>query len=170
MFGYGSLMWDPGFDHVRAAPALLRGYHRAFCVYSVRYRGTPQRPGLVLGLDRGGACRGMAFLVPRARVRALIASLWAREMPRHVYRPKLVPIEVGARRVRALVFLADRAHESYAGRLDLRQVAQIIASCRGAGGPNIDYLVNTLRHLNELGIREPRLERILQAVQALDRR
>lgn len=165
IFGYGSLMWDPRFEYVRAAPALLRGYHRAFCVYSVRFRGTPERPGLVLGLDRGGACRGMAFLVAKANVPDVLATLWAREMPRLVYLPRLVPIEVESGKTCALAFLADRTHESYAGRLELDHVAATIATCRGLGGPNIDYLANTLRHLDKLGIRESRLQAILRAVE-----
>jgi cation transport protein ChaC len=167
VFGYGSLMWDPGFEFLRSAPALLRGYHRAFCVYSVRFRGTPEQPGLVLGLDRGGACRGMGFLVAQENVSAAIAQLWAREMPRLVYRPRLIPIDVEGHKVRALAFTADPAHESYAGRLDPERVAQTIACCSGAGGPNVDYLANTLRHLKALGIRERRLHRLLLAVQAM---
>lgn len=167
VFGYGSLMWNPGFEYRRAAPALLRGYHRSFCVYSVRFRGTPEQPGLVLGLDRGGACRGIGFLVAENDVREVIAELWAREMPRLVYHARLLPIEVESRKVHALAFTADRRHESYAGLLEPERVAQTIASCCGARGPNIDYLVNTLKHLEDLGIRERRLHRLLQAVQAL---
>ena len=160
-------MWDPCFEYRQAAPALLRGYHRSFCVYSTRFRGTTERPGLVLGLDRGGACRGVAFLVAARKVKAVIEELWAREMSRLVYRPRVVPIEIDSKRVSALTFLADPAHESYAGRLEHGHMARTIASCSGAGGPNVDYLANTLRHLDDLGIRERRLRGLLQAVQAL---
>jgi len=169
VFAYGSLMWDPGFDHVRSAPALLRGYHRAFCMYSTRYRGTPAQPGLVLGLDRGGCCRGIGFLVRQHAVARTLETLWAREMPRLIYEPRYVAIEVETARVKALTFVADRAHESYAGRLALENVAQTIAGCSGERGPNADYLFNTLRHLDELGIRERHLNDVRNAVQTLQR-
>jgi cation transport protein ChaC len=165
VFGYGSLMWNPGFEYVHAAPALLRGYHRAFCVYSLNYRGTPEHPGLVLGLNRGGACRGLAFRVAEEKVSAVLAELWAREMPRLVYRPKLVPIESREARVNALTFIADPSHENYAGRLELDHVAETIASCCGARGPNIEYLANTIRHLDALGINEPRLRQLWRTVE-----
>jgi cation transport protein ChaC len=165
VFGYGSLMWNPGFEYVHAAPALLRGYHRAFCVYSLNYRGTPEHPGLVLGLNRGGACRGIAFRVAEEKVSGVLAELWAREMPRLVYRPKLVPIESQDARVHALTFIADPSHENYAGRLELDHVAETIASCCGARGPNIEYLANTIRHLDALGINEPRLRQLWRTVE-----
>jgi glutathione-specific gamma-glutamylcyclotransferase len=163
-------MWDPGFEYVRAVPALLRGYHRSFCVYSHRYRGTPEEPGLVLGLDRGGACRGMAFLVGEASVHEVLANLWAREMNRQVYLPRMVRVEVRRHKVAALTFLADRSHTAYAGRLPIEEIARRIANGRGARGANLDYLANTLAHLDGLGIREQRLHELLLAVQALQRR
>jgi cation transport protein ChaC len=169
VFAYGSLMWDPGFEFVRSAPAMLRGYHRAFCVYSHTYRGTPERPGLVLGLDRGGCCRGIAYLVADAQVDCVLEALWQREMPRLVYHPRVVPIDVGCAKVNALAFVANRDHESYAGRLELATVARTITDCSGARGPNADYLFNTLRHLDALGIRERRLDEIRYAVQSLQR-
>jgi glutathione-specific gamma-glutamylcyclotransferase len=165
VFAYGSLMWDPGFEYAQSASALLRGYHRAFCVYSMNYRGTPEKPGLVLGLNRGGACRGIAFLVTEANVGTVLGQLWAREMSQLVYEPRLVPVELKSERVDALTFIADPSHESYAGRLELERVAETIASCCGARGPNIEYLANTLRHLEALGIHEPRLRAIWQTVE-----
>ena len=165
VFGYGSLMWNPGFEYVRAAPALLRGYHRAFCVYSVRFRGTPEQPGLVLGLNRGGACRGKAFLIAAREVSSVVETLWAREMSRLVYRPRVVRVEIDRKKVQALTFVADPAHENYAGRLAPDDVAETIASCCGAGGPNIEYLAKTLHHMAELGIRESGLHEIWRAVE-----
>src|SRR4051812_30809551 len=157
IFAYGSLMWNPGFEYVRSVPGTLRGYHRSFCVYSTRYRGTPEQPGLVLGLDRGGSCRGIGLLVADAKVDGVLANLWEREMPRFVYTPRVVQVDLGGEKVRALTFIADRAHQGYAGRLGLPDMARTIADCTGARGPNADYLFNTLRHLDAIGIRERRM-------------
>jgi len=167
VFTYGSLMWDPGFRYARTVPALLRGYHRAFCIYSNRFRGTVSAPGLVLGLDRGGACKGTAYKVATGDVPAALEALWQREMRRRVYVPRLLPVAVGAQRCVALTFLANRAHDGYAGRLAIDAAAAIIAACRGERGPNVDYLVNTLRHLDALGVHDHRLHRLLAAVRAV---
>jgi cation transport protein ChaC len=124
IFGYGSLMWDPGFAFVEARPGLLRGYHRSFCVYSHRYRGTPERPGLVLGLDRGGACRGIAFRVRGEQRHATIEYLRGREQTTNVYREVMrsVWLDNEARgRVSALAYVVDRGHVQYAGRLTLAE-------------------------------------------------
>lgn len=170
IFTYGSLMWDPGFRFIDAAPALLRGYHRTFCIYSNRYRGTAAAPGLVLGLDPGGACKGTAYRVAAAEVSTALDTLWQREMRRRVYVPWLLPVKMGgmrgAQRRMALTFLANRQHAGYAGRLALDATANIIAACCGERGPNIDYLVNTLRHLDELGVHDHHLHRLLAAVRA----
>ena len=163
IFGYGSLMWDPGFPYVQWAPALIYGYHRALCIASNRWRGTPARPGLVLGLDRGGACRGIAFLVARADVGPVLEALWAREMRRSVYRPRLLRARLPARQVQALAFVADPKHAGYAGHLSIKQTAERIANCRGARGPNLEYLIRTVEHLSELGVRDHNLLRVLAA-------
>jgi glutathione-specific gamma-glutamylcyclotransferase len=166
VFGYGSLMWNPGFPHVESRPALLRGYHREFCVSSHRYRGTRERPGLVLGLDRGGSCRGIAFRAAAAAVPEALAYLWDREMMSGVYRPRMVPVATREGAVRACAFVADPYHRQYCGCLSIDVVTARIRDCRGERGANLDYLANTVGHLRELGIRDARLERLLAAVKA----
>jgi len=168
IFGYGSLMWDPGFPYVQWAPALIYGYHRALCISSNRWRGTPQRPGLVLGLDRGGACRGIAFLLAQSDVRPALEALWAREMRRHVYRPRFLRTRLPDKDVNALAFIADPKHGSYMGGLSIRQIAERIATCCGARGANLEYLARTVAHLRELGVRDHHLQRVLAAARALD--
>lgn len=167
IFGYGSLMWDPGFPYVEWAPALIYGYHRALCVSSNRWRGTPERPGLVLGLDCGGACRGIAFLVSRADVGPALEALWAREMRRRVYRPQLLRARLPGKAVQALAFVADSKHAAYAGHLSIEETAERVARCCGARGPNLDYLIRTIEHLSELGVRDHNLLRVLAAARAL---
>jgi glutathione-specific gamma-glutamylcyclotransferase len=167
VFGYGSLMWDPCFPYVRWAPALIYGYHRALCISSNRWRGTPERPGLVLGLDRGGACRGIAFLVARADVEPALDALWAREMVRRVYRPRLLHARLPDEDIRALAFIADAKHAAYAGRLSIEETAQRVAICCGARGPNLVYLARTIEHLSELGVHDHHLARVLATSRAL---
>lgn len=167
VFAYGSLMWDPGFPFVKWAPALVYGYHRALCIYSSRWRGTPKRPGLVLGLDRGGACRGIAFRVAAADITTALSALWAREMRRRVYQTRLVRARLPRNEVWVLTFIADPQHAGYAGRLSVRQTARLIASGRGARGHNVEYLARTIGHLAELGVRDHNLMRVLAAVRAL---
>jgi cation transport protein ChaC len=165
IFGYGSLMWDPGFAYEEAQPALVRGWHRAFCVISHHYRGTKEKPGLVLGLARGGACRGRAFRVAAARAEATLAYLHEREMVHYVYVFREVKAELpDGRRVLAKTYVADTAHDRYCGALPLDQTAAMIAEARGISGTNVDYLENTIRHLDALGIREGALHRVLEAV------
>lgn len=164
VFGYGSLMWNPGFPHLERQQAVLKGYHRHFCVASYRYRGTPDNPGLVLGLDRGGACRGIVFRVAAAEVPATLDYLWDREMSTRVYRPKLLPVRLPCgRSVTACTFVVDRAHRQYCRDLDDEAVVRRIAGCCGERGPNLDYLANTVEHLDALGIRDARLVRLLDA-------
>lgn len=164
VFGYGSLMWDPGFPYVRWAPALIHGYHRAMCISSSRWRGTPEHPGLVLGLDHGGACRGIAFQVAADDAVFALQELWAREMRRRIYLPRLLRARLPDKTVQALAFVADPQHAEYSGHLTLEQTAERIANCRGARGPNLEYLVRTIEHLAELGVRDHYLSRLLDAV------
>lgn len=166
VFGYGSLMWRPGFAYEACEPALLRGYHRAFCVYSVHHRGTAQRPGLVLGLDRGGACRGRAYRVAARNAEAIIAYLDEREQVTAVYLCRMVTLEIGGKRVAAMTYVADRGHSQYAGKLASRRVAEIILGGRGVSGENPEYLENTVAHLDELGIADGPLHELLELVRA----
>ena len=170
IFAYGSLMWNPGFPFRQWAPALVYGYHRALCIASDRWRGTPRRPGLVLGLEHGGACRGIAFRVARRDVSNVLDELWAREIPRHAYRPRLVRTRLPALGVQALTFIADSAQAGYAGPLSVAETAVRVANCRGERGPNLEYLMRTVAHLAELGVRDHFLQRVLAAAQALSSR
>jgi cation transport protein ChaC len=167
VFGYGSLMWDPGFPFEAAQPALLVGYHRQFCLYSRRYRGTPERPGLVLGLDRGGSCRGVVYRVPAATAAATKAYLWQRELDDYAYIPKLLTVRHPGGRVSAQAFVVDRRQDQYAGGLDLDAIARLIVAGVGQRGRNRDYLDNTLSHLRALGIVDHGLERVAARVCAL---
>jgi glutathione-specific gamma-glutamylcyclotransferase len=167
IFGYGSLMWDPGFAYCEARPGLLRGYHRRFCVYSEDYRGTPERPGLVLGLDRGGACKGIAFRVPAVDVEAALHYLWDREMRERTYRLLAVSVALDDRIVRARAFVVDRAQPRYAGRLTLEETARLIHQGVGGRGPCREYLENTVRQLEALGMIDGPLHRLERRVKAL---
>ncbi|MDA8108744.1 MAG: gamma-glutamylcyclotransferase [Betaproteobacteria bacterium] len=162
VFGYGSLMWAPGFRAAERSVAVLHGYHRALCILSHRHRGTPQKPGLVMGLCRGGSCWGMALRVPAPRARSVLARLWHREMRNRVYEPRLLPVRVGARRVRALAFVADPDHPQFVRELDLHGRARLVAQGIGERGRCLDYIRNTLAHMGALGVRDPHLERVLR--------
>ncbi len=165
VFGYGSLMWDPGFPFVERRQALLRGYHRRFCIYSIRHRGTPECPGLVFGLDCGGSCSGMAFRVSAAAVPTVLEVLWAREMSTHVYRPRMLQLclDEGAL-VMACAFVVDISHVQYCIGLDIEESAKLIRCAVGDSGSNIDYLINTVEHLELLGIFDHELGDLLDAV------
>lgn len=167
VFGYGSLMWRPGFDYVEQQPALLRGAHRSLCVYSVVHRGTKEKPGLVLGLDAGGSCRGIAFRVSGHNADETLEYLRAREQATMVYRETTRPVELLGhknRTVPAVCFLVDRKHPQYTGRLSIRQQARLVLRGEGASGNNIEYVVNTTRHLSEMGLREHALLDLLSAI------
>jgi glutathione-specific gamma-glutamylcyclotransferase len=165
VFAYGSLMWQPGFDFLEVRSALLRGYHRALCVYSVRYRGTPDSPGLVMGLDRAGSCRGRAYRVASSERTRVIDYLDRREMVTRVYRPVFLRVRLDdGRRVAAYCFVARRDHPQYAGGLREERIIEIVRGASGGQGAARDYLANTVRQLDALGIREGVLHRILARV------
>ncbi|MCB8837239.1 gamma-glutamylcyclotransferase [Aurantimonas sp. VKM B-3413] len=162
VFGYGSLIWRPGFDHVERAQARLAGYHRSLCVHSHVHRGTPERPGLVFGLDRGGSCVGMAFRVEAGNADEAIAYLRARELVTHVYREMRVPVRLkDGRLVRALTYVVDRGHSQYAGRIGPADAARIVSRAHGHSGPNVDYVVSALQHIHEMGLKDSWLEDVV---------
>ncbi len=168
VFGYGSLMWRPGFDFLIAQPALLRGWHRSFCVFSCHYRGTPEHPGLVLGLNQGGACRGLAFRVPAAKADEVIEYLNERELVNYAYAPRMLQVELAdGGRTAAYTFVADRNHRLFAGDLGVRRSAEIIMDAEGRAGLNRDYLINTVRQLEAHGFADKRLHELLGLVERL---
>lgn len=168
VFGYGSLMWNPGFATLETTPARLQGWHRAFCIYSEHYRGTPKRPGLILGLLPGGACRGLAHRLPRDKYEEVRRYLIVREIDNDgVYQEVVRPIHLAdGRTVPALVYLADRTHRQFAGKLSIARSARLVRQGHGATGSNVDYLENTLAHLRELKMRDDNLEELARRVRA----
>ena len=168
VFAYGSLIWRPGFPFVSREPALLRGFHRRFCLWSRLYRGTPERPGLVLGLDRGGSCHGVVFRVAPEHADATLAYLDERENPNGetVYHRRLLPVRLASgATLRAVTYVADRAHPAYA-RPCPDTAARVIGAGMGQAGSNRDYLLNTLEQLRALGLRDVGLEGIARRLAA----
>ena len=167
VFGYGSLIWRPGFPHKEARPAMLHGFHRRFCVYSHRYRGTPDCPGLVLGLTRGGSCRGLAYKVPEAEGEAVMDYLYEREMVLGVYDPTWLKLRLDTgETIRAAGFVVDPGHKQYAGRLSYDEMARLILQGEGKGGTCMEYLRNTVQHLEALDMHDHALHRLLREVEA----
>jgi glutathione-specific gamma-glutamylcyclotransferase len=159
VFGYGSLMWRPGFAYARRCKAVLHGWRRSLCVYSHIYRGSPERPGLVLGLDRGGACPGVAFEVDAALREATIRYLRERELVTAVYLERVAPVTLeSGDRVLALTYIADRLHGQYAGRLDREAMLEHVRAGKGQSGDNVEYVLETYDHLREMGVRDRDLE------------
>ncbi|PLP59942.1 gamma-glutamylcyclotransferase [Mesorhizobium loti] len=165
VFGYGSLIWRPGFAHVETQKARLHGYRRSLCVYSFVHRGTRERPGLVLGLDRGGSCIGLAFRVPGELRDEVIAYLRERELVTNVYLERWVKAALeDGRMVEAVTYVADRDHEQYAGALGEAEAAAVVRGAVGQSGVNEDYVLNTIQHLEALGIRDHWLEAVARLI------
>lgn len=169
VFGYGSLIWKPGFPFIRQVPALLNGAHRSLCIYSHRHRGTEAQPGLVFGLVRGGSCRGMGFEVEDKRWPEVVDYLRERELDKGVYREQLRPIRVdGVGAADALVFLVDEKHAQYAGRLEIAEQARLVCAGHGESGPNTEYVIETAKILASLGIRDRYLDELVEALGGID--
>ncbi|SDG13041.1 gamma-glutamylcyclotransferase [Pelagibacterium luteolum] len=165
VFGYGSLIWRPGFAFVTAERALLRGVHRRLCIYSHRHRGTAERPGLVFGLERGGACVGMAFEVAADDWSAVREYLREREQVTGVYLETRRPIRLASgQTVPALTFVADPHHSQYAGRLSLEEQFALVNGAVGQAGPNIDYVINTADHLRDIGIADRQVQALAEMI------
>jgi cation transport protein ChaC len=161
VFGYGSLMWRPGFDHVETQRARLFGYKRTLCIISRHYRGTPERTGLVMGLDRGGSCVGVAFRVAAEKRADTIAYLRDRELISNAYNERFVPVTLkNGSKVQALTYLVNRQHEQYSGRLTSEEAAARVSGAVGTAGPNEDYVHNTIEHIRALGIRDHWLDSV----------
>ncbi|MEI2299438.1 gamma-glutamylcyclotransferase [Ensifer sp. MJa1] len=162
VFGYGSLMWNPGFAYEEKSTARAFGFRRSLCVHSWVHRGTEQRPGLVLGLDRGGSCIGTAFRVECGQQASVVDYLRERELVTHVYKERTMPVQLAdGRRVPALAYVIDRDHVQYAGALSTSEAAAIVAVSTGRSGPNDEYVFNALSHLQEMGIRDHWLEEVV---------
>lgn len=162
VFGYGSLMWRPGFAHQSSEPAMVHGYHRRLCVYSHVHRGTPEAPGLVLGLDRGGSCHGMAFHVASDHWQETLTYLRAREQVTSVYLERYQPVRLihSGRTVRAVAYVVDRQHRQYTGILSEESIEHHVRQGQGVSGLCTDYVLNTVAHLRYMKIRDPGLERL----------
>jgi len=167
VFGYGSLIWNPGFPFLRSEKARLQGAHRSLSIYSFRHRGTPASPGLVFGLSRGGSCLGVAFEVAAADWPQVFGYLQDREQDRGVYREawRSVALADGAS-VKALAYLVNEQHPQFAGRLDLSEQVRLVRRSTGESGPNTEYVRNTAYHLMSLGIRDKTLMQIVAALDA----
>lgn len=158
VFGYGSLMWNPGFEVAETSLARLDGYHRSFCMWSIHHRGTPEQPGLVLALDEaeGAGCTGLALKVPDDQRDETLEYLRARELISSAYLEQRLALTLqDGRGVEAVCFVVDRTHEQYCGDLSLERQAEVIASAIGGRGTNTEYLENTAQHMQQLGIDDP---------------
>ena len=169
VFGYGSLLWNPGFTPVREIKARLHGYHRSFCMLSIHHRGSEEDPGLVLALDAqaGGQCTGVAFEIAADEEETVLAQLRERELISSAYYEATVDlISDDGETIPALAYIINRDHVQYC-QFDLEKQAQIIAQAVGGRGPNTDYLFNTASHLTELGIKDSEMTWLVDRVRAL---
>jgi glutathione-specific gamma-glutamylcyclotransferase len=167
LFGYGSLMWNPDIAFAERRTARLRGWHRRFCLWQWRFRGSRERPGLMMALDRGGSCVGAAFRIVGPDAATKLGKTWRREMIGMAYRPIWVGLETTDGPVSAVTFVADRRSHRYAGRRSIAEEAALIAQACGHVGPSATYLLETWRHCEEIGIRDPMLRALQSKVAEL---
>jgi len=165
VFGYGSVMWRPGFDYMERRAGRLHGYHRSLCVWSWFHRGSPDNPGLVLGLDVGGSCNGIAYRVAESGKAEAADYLYRRELVTDGYEAILRPVYLDDGPVTALCFRANRAHPQYAGKLDHRHAADVVRRSTGNSGANPDYVASAVKQLHAMGINDKALATINGLVQ-----
>ena len=162
VFGCGSLIWQPGFAFEERVKARLAGYRRSLCIRSTVHRGTPERPGLVFGLDRGGSCIGMAFRIRHEDREAVTAYLRERELVTNVYTERTLSVRLlDGRHVQAMAFVVDRGHSQYAGSLSVDHAAEIVARGHGRSGANVDYVRSSLQEIQALGLKDTWLESVV---------
>lgn len=167
VFGYGSLMWRPGFDFEEAKRGRLFGYRRALCIYSHVHRGTPEKPGLVLGLDQGGSCTGMVYRVSGDKREPVMSYLRARELVTNVYLERTSPVHLSdGRRIIAVCYVADTRHHQFAGHLSADDAARRVSVSQGQSGHNVDYVASTVAHLKDMNIRDHWLEDVARRMDA----
>lgn len=166
VFGYGSLMWRPGFAYEEQEPGLVYGFRRSLCVLSHVHRGTPEKPGLVLGLDAGGSCHGVAYRVAAEHWPRTLAYLREREQVTMVYRELETRLRLlqSGQTVRAVAYVVDRKHPQYAGRLGIERLVSLVRQGTGKSGHCVDYLESTVNHLRELGIHDAQLEAVMDGL------
>lgn len=164
VFGYGSLIWNPAFHYIEKRSALLHGWHRRFCLKLFIGRGSPETPGVMLGLDQGGACHGVAFRIAAAKVREELGILWQREMYGGAYHARLLKLETADGPISAVTFVINRDHPRYIRELSLEQTVALIATGCGDLGTCREYLENTVTHLRQLGLNDDGLARIAAAL------
>jgi glutathione-specific gamma-glutamylcyclotransferase len=164
VFGYGSLIWNPAFHFAEKRTGTIHGFHRRFCLWTPIGRGSHDFPGLILGLERGGSCRGLAFRIEASKVKSELDIIWRREMVGAAYAPRWITVRTAGGMVRAITFVINHAHARYAGLLPEAKVAGIVARAEGGLGRCCDYLFNTVAHLDELGIGDRPLSRLAAQV------
>jgi cation transport protein ChaC len=164
IFGYGSLMWNPAFHYIERRRGMIHGWHRSFCLWTPMGRGTPDNPGLVLGLDRGGCCNGIAYRIAASDRKTELPVLWRREMVADGYHARWVTVNGEAGEERAITWVINPKGERYAGKLPMEALAKTLATAAGRLGSCRDYLENTVEHLDELGIGERPLHAIRDKV------
>jgi cation transport protein ChaC len=168
VFGYGSLMWNPAFHHVEARAARAAGWHRSFCLWNTFGRGSPENPGLMLALERGGSCAGVALRIEASQVESELGVLWNREMITGAYAPRWLRLRSEVGELDAVTFVANRASARYAGRLPLAEAARMMARARGPLGASREYLESTVAELERMGARDGAMHALLRAVRAHD--